>query len=82
MIGDFNARTSSSQTNLSPLDITWEEEEGLGTNCTRVSHNSKGLTDSHGEALLRMCNSTQLIIANGVKRWPKSQEFTCHTAVG
>ena len=29
-----------------------------------------------------MCNNTQLIIANGVKRWPNSQAYTCHTTTG
>ena len=80
MIGDFNARTASSQTNLSPLDITWEEEEHMGTYWTRNSQDTR--IDGHGEALLRMCNSTQLIIANGTKRWPDSKAYTCHTATG
>ena len=31
LIGDFNARTTSNQTDLSLLGITWEEEKNLGT---------------------------------------------------
>ena len=58
LIGDFNAITASSQTDISPLDITWEEEGSTGTDWTRTSQDTRDLIDGHGEALLRMCNNT------------------------
>jgi exonuclease III len=82
ILGDFNARTGSRQTDTSPLAATWEKEECIDAAWTRESLDNKGMVDSHGEALLRMCNSTQLVIANGMKRWPNSQRYTCHTASG
>ena len=72
ILGDFNARTGTSQIDTSPIIATWEKEECLDATWTQESLDNKGMVDSHGEALLRMCNSTQLIIANGVKRWPNS----------
>ena len=68
MIGDFNARTTSNQPDLSPLGITWEEEESMGMDWTRTSHDTKDLIHGHGESLLKMCNDTQLIISNWLKR--------------
>lgn len=52
----------------------------MGTDWTRNSQDTR--IDGHGEVLLRMCNSTQLIIANGTKRWPDSKAYTCHTSTG
>ena len=33
--------------------------------------------DQFGKSLLQMCNSTGLLIANGVSLWPNTNGFTC-----
>jgi len=37
------------------------------------------MVENQGEVLIRMCNSTQCTIANGVKGWPNSKRYTWHT---
>ena len=79
LIGYFNARTNSRQTHLSPLEPTQKEDLVSQEDWPRDSWDNIS-TDSHGDALLRLCNITQLIIANGVKKWPNTNKYTCYTA--
>lgn len=87
LIGDFIARTANNQTlNLERgykenSDPIWLEEEGaqLGE---RSSQDDKGKVNHFGAELLGVCCLHNMVICNGVRKWPNSGYITCKTYNG
>ena len=75
MLGDFNARTATNQdiilSNDSNPNPLWLDEDIVLNN--RYKINSEDLTENwYGMELIKLCNSQDLIICNGLRKWPKS----------
>jgi hypothetical protein len=85
LLGDFNARTATKQANLlsddsnhSPL---WLDEDLVLSNSYKRS--SEDLIENlFGIELVKLCSSQDLIICNGVMKWPKSNQMTCIHGLG
>lgn len=80
MLRDFIARTAPKQATLlsdnfnhNPL---WLDEDLVLSNNHKRS--SEGLTENlFGTELIKLCSSQDLIICNGVIKWPNSNQMTC-----
>ena len=77
VFGDMNARTRSFQGDAqqSFTPHISRMEEGIQM-YSRSSRDEKDL-DQFGKLLLQMCNSTELLIANGVSLWLNFDGFPC-----
>ena len=77
VFGDMNARTRNfqldSQESFMPHISRMQEDMQM---YSRSSSDEKD-PDQFGKLLLQMCNSTGLLIANGVSFWPNTNGFTC-----
>ena len=77
-VRDFNARTATKQANLLSDDSNhnplWINEDlVLSNSYKRVS---KDLIENlFGIELVKLCNSQDLIICNGVMKWPNSNQM-------
>ena len=74
-MGDFNARTSSNQgiflSNYSNPNPLWLDEDL--TLASRYKRISKDLGENlFGSELVKLCSAQDLIIFNGLKKWPNS----------
>jgi len=84
-MGDFNARTSRNQvillSNHSNPNPLWLHED-----LTLVSRYKRSFEDLgenlFGSELVKLCNAQDLIICNGLKKWPNSSEITCIHGLG
>jgi hypothetical protein len=85
LLGDFNARTTTNQaillsndSNHNPLCIV---EDLILAN--RYNRNSENLTENlFGIELVKLCSFQDLIICNGVMKWPNSNWMTCINGIG
>ena len=84
-MGDFNARTSSNQaiilsnyTNPNPLWL--DEDIALAS---RYKRSSEDLGENlFGSELVKLCSAQDLIICNGLMKWPNSSRMTCIHGLG
>lgn len=80
ILRDFNARTTELQTplfyrSLDPICSTEIDLTSLGLQ--RHSEDVLGLLSMYGRHLLRFCESSGLVILNGLSCFPGSEFFTC-----
>ena len=74
VLGDMNARTASKQLDADDFmthTLEWDNHANV-----RTSMDIKE-PDSHGKALIHMCNNTGMAIANGTRHWPETSAYTC-----
>jgi len=79
-MGDFNARTSSNQaillSNQSNLNPLWLDEDlPLASRYKRNSEDHK--ENLFGSKLVKLYSAHDLIICNGLKKWPNSSQMSC-----
>jgi hypothetical protein len=75
LLGDFNARTATNQaiilSNDSNPNPLWLDEDLVLANSYK--RNSEDLIENlFGTELIKLCSSQDLIICNGLKKWPNS----------
>jgi hypothetical protein len=80
MLGDFNARTATKQATLLSIDsnhnLLWLDEDLVLSNSYKRS--SKNIIENlFGTELVKLYNSQDLIICNGVMKWPNFNQMTC-----
>jgi hypothetical protein len=80
LLGDFNARTATNQaiilSNDSNPNPLWLDEDLVLANSYK--RNSEDLIENlFGTELIKLCSSQDLIICNGLKKWPNSNRMTC-----
>jgi hypothetical protein len=85
LLRDFSTRTATNQSTLLSNDSNhnplWLDEDLFLANIYKRS--SKDLTENlFGIALVNIYNSQDLIIFNGVMKWPKSNKMTCIHGLG
>jgi hypothetical protein len=85
LLEDFNARTATNQAiiliNGSNPNPVWLYEDLVLANSYK--RNSKDLIKNlFGIELLQLCSSQDLIICNGIKKWPNSNNMTCIHGLG
>jgi hypothetical protein len=85
LLGDFNARTATKQATLLSIDSNhnplWLDEDLVLSNSYKRS--SKDLIENlFGTELVKLCSSQDLIICNGVMKWPNSNQMTCIHGLG
>jgi hypothetical protein len=85
LLGDFNARTTTKQATLLSNDSNhnplWLDEDVVLSNSYKRS--SKELIENlFGTKLVKLCNSQDLIICNGVMKWQNSNQMTCIHGLG
>jgi hypothetical protein len=85
LLGDFNARTATKQDTLLSTDSNhnplWLDEDFVLSNSYKRS--SKDLIENlFGTELVNLCSSQDLIICNGVMKWPNSNHMTCIHGLG
>ena len=78
LVGDFNARTATKQATLLSDDSNhnslWLDEDLVLSNSYKRS--SEDLIENlFGTELVKLCSSQDLIICNGVMKWPKSNQM-------
>ena len=78
-MGDFNARTSSKQaivlSNYSNPNPLWLDEDL--TLASRYNRSSEDLGDNlFGSELVKLCSAQDVIVCNGLKKWPNSSQTT------
>jgi hypothetical protein len=75
LLGDFNARTATNQAIIlindsNPNPLWLDEDLVLANNYKR---NFEDLIENlFGIELIKLCSSQDLIICNGLKKWPNS----------
>jgi exonuclease III len=79
LLGDFNARTTTKQVTLLSDDSNhnplWLDEDLVLSNSYKK--NSQDLIENFFRIeLVKLCNSQDLIICNGVMKWPNSKQMT------
>jgi exonuclease III len=85
LLGDFNARIATKQATLLSDDSNhnplWLDEDLVLSNSYKRS--SEDLIENlFGTKLVKLCNSQDLIICNGVMKWPNSNQMTCIHGLG
>lgn len=75
LLGDFNARTPTNQdiflSNDSNPNLLWLGEDHVLTSTYNI--NFEDLTENlFGTELVKLCSSQDIIICNGIIKWPKS----------
>ena len=85
LLGDFNARTATKQATLlsneSNHNPLWLDEDLVLSNSYKRS--SEDLIENlFGTELVKLCSSQDLIICNGVMKWPNSNQMTCIHGLG
>jgi hypothetical protein len=85
LLGDFNARTATNQaiilSNDSNPNPLWLDEDLVLANSYK--RNSEDLIENlFGTELIKLCSSQDLIICNGLKKWPNSNRMTCIHGLG
>jgi hypothetical protein len=85
LLGDFNARTTTKQDTLLSNDsnhnpLLLDEDLVLSNSYKRSSEDL--IENLFGTELVKLCNSQDLIICNGVMKWPNSNHMTCIHGLG
>jgi hypothetical protein len=85
MRGDFNARTATKQDTLLSIDSNhnplWLDDDLVLSNSYKRS--SEDLIENlFGTELVNLYSSQELIIFNGVMKWPNSNHMTCIHVLG
>jgi hypothetical protein len=85
LLGDFNARIVTKQATLLSTDSNhnplWLDEDLVLSNSYKRSF--EDLIDNwFGIELVKLCSSQDLIICNGVMKWPNSNQMTCIHGLG
>ena len=85
LLGDFNARIATKQATLLSIDSNhnplWLDEDLVLSNSYKRS--SEDLIENlFGTELVKICNSQDLLIFNGVMKWPNSNQMTCIHGLG
>jgi hypothetical protein len=85
LLGDFNSRTATKQATLLSNDSNhnplWLDEDLVLSNSYKRS--SEDLIENFfSSELVKLCNSQDLIICNGVMKWPNSNQMTCIRGLG
>jgi hypothetical protein len=85
LLGDFNARIATKQDTLLSNDsnhkILWIDEDLVLSNSYKNS--SKDLIENlFGTELVKLYNSQDLIVCDGVMKWPSSNQMTCIHGIG
>jgi hypothetical protein len=85
LLGDFNAKTATKQStplsNDSNHNPLWLNEDLVLSNSYKRS--SEDLIENlFGTELVKLCNSQDLMICNGVMQWPNSNQMTCIHGIG
>jgi hypothetical protein len=80
LLGDFNLRTATNQATLLSNDSNhnhvWLDDDLILANIYK--RYSEDLTENlFGTELVKLCSSQDLIICNGLKKWPNSNKMTC-----
>ena len=84
-MGDFNAWTSNNQAILlsnysNPNPLLLYEDLTLAS---KYNRRSEDLGENlYGSELIKLCSSQDLIICNGLKKWPNSSQMTCIYGLG
>jgi len=78
-LGDFNVRIATNQdiilSNHSNPDPLWLDEDDVIA--TRLKRTSEDKTENlFGTELLKLCSSHDLIICNGISKWPSFGQMT------
>ena len=79
LLGGFNARIATKKTTLLSIDSNhnplWLDEDLVLSNSYKRS--SEDLIENlFGTDLVKLCSSQDLIICNGVMKWPNSNQIT------
>ena len=77
VLGDMNARTRTMQQDTHQIGMSHESRSQEETHMYNRESNDAKEPDKYGKALLHMCNSTGLLIANGTPLWQDTGDFTC-----
>jgi hypothetical protein len=85
LLRDFNVRTATKQTTLLSIDFShnplWLDEDIVLSNSYKRS--SEDLIENlFDNELVKLYNSQDLIICNGVMKWPNSNQMTCIHGLG
>jgi hypothetical protein len=85
LLGDFNARNATKQDTLLSDDSNhnplWLDEDlVLSNSYKRISEDL--IENLFGTELVKLCSSQDLIICNGVMKWPNSNQMTCIHGLG
>jgi hypothetical protein len=85
LLGDFNVRTATKQATLlsthSNHNPLWLDDDLVLSNSYKRS--SEDLIENlFGAKLVKLCSSQDLIICNGVIKWPNSDHMTCIHGLG
>jgi hypothetical protein len=85
LLEDFNARTTTKQaivlSNDSNHNPLWLDDDLVLSNSYKRS--SEDLIENlFGTELVKLCSSQDLIICNGVMKWPNSNQMTCIHGLG
>ena len=85
MIGDFNARTSSNQaiilSNYSKHNPLWLDEELELADKYKISFEDIG-ENLFRSKMVKFCSAKDIIICNGLTKWPNSIQMTCIHGIG
>jgi hypothetical protein len=85
MLGDFNARTATKQatllSNYSNHNPLWLDEDLVLSNSYKRSFEDL-IENLFGTELVKLYSSQDLIICNGVMKWPNSNQMTCIHGLG
>jgi hypothetical protein len=83
--GHFNSRTATKQATLLINDSNhnplWLDEDLVLSNSYKRSFENL-IENLFGSELVKLCNSQDLIICNGVMKWPNSNQMTCIHGLG
>jgi hypothetical protein len=85
LLGDFNARTATNQATLLSNDSNhnplWLDEDLVLSNSYKRRFEDL-IENLFGTELVKLCSSQDLIIFNGVMKWPNSNQMTCIHGLG
>jgi hypothetical protein len=85
VVGDFNARTATKQATLLSNDSNhnplWLDEDlVLSNSYKRICQDI--IENLFGTELVKLCSSQDLIVCNGVMKWPNSNQMTSLHGLG
>ena len=84
LLGDFNARTATNQAitlsnNTNPKPLWLDEDSNVAIKFKRKYEHI--IENLFGTKLIKICSSKDLIICNGINKWPLSGQITCFHAL-
>jgi hypothetical protein len=85
LLGDFNAKTTTKQATLLSIDSNhdslWLDDDLALSNSYKRSFRDL-IENLFGTELVKLYSSQDLIICNGVMKWPNSNQMTCIYGLG